>query len=61
MVSRASGLEKELHLDTGDLDHVVIRQLMGLGIENIAVDDGELGAFDMGDEKPWGRRAMTAT
>ena len=65
-VSLTSGREKNSHLIPAISTHVVVGQLVGLGIENVAVDDGKLGAFDMGDEEavgpggrslPPGRRA----
>jgi hypothetical protein len=45
-----SALEKEFHLDAADFDDVVILQWMGLGIQCLAIDDGKVGTFDMGNE-----------
>lgn len=57
-----SGLEKEFHFDAGDLDHIVIAERVGLGIERLAVEHREPPALDVWVMKyPCGRRAITAT
>lgn len=48
--SKYSGLEEKLHLGPGNFDHIVVAQGMRLGIERLAVEDGENSAFDVGDE-----------
>src|SRR6266850_7469336 len=45
-----SGFQEELHLYPGQLDDVVIVELVGQGIERLAVDHREVGAFHVGDE-----------
>src|SRR6266850_224485 len=42
--------EEELHLDAGELDHVVILERVRGGADLLAVDRRALRAFDVGDE-----------
>ena len=45
-----SGAQEELHLDTSDLDHIMVGQWVGLCIQALAVDRGKLAPLDMRDE-----------
>src|SRR6185503_8592195 len=43
-------LEEKLHLDAGELDHVVILERVRRGADLLTVDRRAVGALDVGDE-----------
>src|SRR3954452_16915527 len=46
------GLQEKLHFYTGQLNDVVIAQLMRLRVEGLTVEDRKVGPFYMGNEIP---------
>src|SRR5882672_3038729 len=45
-----SGFEEEFHLYAGQLDNVMVAQLMCLGIKRLAIYHREIGTFHVGNE-----------
>jgi hypothetical protein len=48
--SNFSGFEEEFHLYAGQLDNVMVAQLMRLGIKRLAIHHREIGTFHVGNE-----------